>query len=121
MADQLHTADPAAWPVAPGWQPLVDAFFQGPTGQSLLGFLRGRLDAGAVVFPPEPLRAQLMDGTRVKSDQVGWYLNKARTLAVAPVGMAVQKGLTVAPAEGDRGVLQGHRRHGIDAVAGRVQ
>lgn len=39
---------------------------------------------------PEPLRAQLMDGTRVKSDQVGWYLNKARTLAIAPDGRFFQ-------------------------------
>ena len=39
---------------------------------------------------PEPLRAQLMDGTRVKRDQVGWYLNKARTLAIAPDGRFFQ-------------------------------
>ena len=39
---------------------------------------------------PEPLRAVLMDGTRVKSDQVGWYLNKARTLAIAPDGRFFQ-------------------------------
>ena len=39
---------------------------------------------------PEPLRAQLMDGTRVKSDQVGWYLNTARTLAIAPDGRFFQ-------------------------------
>ena len=35
---------------------------------------------------PEPLRALLMDGTRVKSDQVGWYINKGQTLAIAPDG-----------------------------------
>ena len=39
---------------------------------------------------PEPLRAQLRDGTRVKSDQVGWYLNRARTLAIAPDGRFFQ-------------------------------
>lgn len=54
---QLQTADPADWPVAPGWQPLVDAFFAGARGQSLRAFLQGRLDAGAVIFPPRPLRA----------------------------------------------------------------
>ena len=37
-------ADPADWPVAPGWQPLVDEFFAGAVGQKLLGFLRERLD-----------------------------------------------------------------------------
>ena len=55
--DQLTTADPAQWPVAPGWEPLVDAFFAGAAGQELLGFLQDRLDAGAVIFPPQPLRA----------------------------------------------------------------
>lgn len=42
--------------------------------------------AAARGLRPEPLRALLMDGTRVKSDQVGWYLNKGQTLAIAPDG-----------------------------------
>ena len=54
--DQLRSANPADWSVAPGWQPTVDAFFQSATGISLLGFLQQRLDAGATVFPPLPLR-----------------------------------------------------------------
>ena len=54
---QLASADPADWPVAPGWRPLVDAFFAEPAGTRLLAFLRERLEAGAVVFPPQPLRA----------------------------------------------------------------
>ncbi len=54
---QLQSADPADWPVAPGWQPLVDDFFASARGQALLGFLRQRLEAGAVIFPPRPLRA----------------------------------------------------------------
>ena len=57
MADQLQSADPADWPVAPGWQALTDRFFAAEAGQGLLQFLRQRLDAGAVVFPPQPLRA----------------------------------------------------------------
>ncbi|OGB32079.1 MAG: uracil-DNA glycosylase [Burkholderiales bacterium RIFCSPLOWO2_12_FULL_61_40] len=56
-ADQLQGANPADWPVAPGWQPLVDDFFGSSAGQKLLGFLQQRLDAGAVIFPPQPLRA----------------------------------------------------------------
>lgn len=56
-ADQLSSSDPADWPVAAGWQPLVDDFFAGAVGQKLQGFLRERLDAGAVIFPPQPLRA----------------------------------------------------------------
>ncbi|QXL83287.1 uracil-DNA glycosylase [Comamonas sp. NLF-1-9] len=54
---QLQTADPAAWPVAPGWAPLVDQFFASKGGLALLDFLRQRLAAGASVFPPRPLRA----------------------------------------------------------------
>ncbi len=56
-ADQLASADPSNWPVATGWRPLVDDFFAGPTGQTLLAFLRERLAANAVIFPPQPLRA----------------------------------------------------------------
>ena len=56
-SDQLMCADPLEWPVAPDWQPTVDAFFFSATGQSLLAFLTTRLAAGAVIFPPRPLRA----------------------------------------------------------------
>jgi len=54
---QLQSADPADWPVAPGWQPLVEGFFASACGQQLRAFLQARLDAGAVIFPPHPLRA----------------------------------------------------------------
>lgn len=57
VADQLQSANPADWPVAPGWQPLVERFFQSDAGQGLLAFLGERLYAGATVFPPQPLRA----------------------------------------------------------------
>jgi uracil-DNA glycosylase len=56
-ADQLRIANPEDWPVAAGWQPLVDDFFASETGQRLLAFLDQRLQAGATVFPPQPLRA----------------------------------------------------------------
>jgi uracil-DNA glycosylase len=56
-AAQLTSSDPADWPVAPGWQALVDDFFASATGVRLRGFLRERLEAGAVIFPPQPLRA----------------------------------------------------------------
>lgn len=56
-ADQLSSADPSDWPVAPGWAPLTDAFFAGAVGQKLLAFLSDRLVAGATIFPPRPLRA----------------------------------------------------------------
>ncbi len=54
---QLQSANPADWPVAPGWQPLVQDFFASAAGRKLLTFLQARLDAGAVIFPPRPLRA----------------------------------------------------------------
>ena len=54
---QLQTADPADWPVAPGWRSQVDAFFHSPTWADLRAYLRQRLKAGAVIFPPQPLRA----------------------------------------------------------------
>ena len=64
---QLASADPADWPVAPGWQPLVDAFFASERGQQLLDFLRDRLQADAVIFPVQPLRAlQLTPPDRVR-------------------------------------------------------
>ena len=47
------------------------------------GFLRRLEEAGAT---PEPLQATLLSGQRVKTGLVGWYLNRARTLAVAPDG-----------------------------------
>jgi uracil-DNA glycosylase len=57
LADQLLRADPADWSVAPGWQALTDRFFASSAGEGLLQFLQQRLDVGAVVFPPQPLRA----------------------------------------------------------------
>lgn len=56
-ASQLQAADPAAWPVAPGWRPLVEDFFRSSTGAGLLAYLRQRLQFGTVIFPPQPLRA----------------------------------------------------------------
>ena len=54
---QLTSADPADWPVAPGWALLAQDFFSGAVGTRLLAFLRERLAAGATIFPPQPLRA----------------------------------------------------------------
>ena len=56
-ANQLTKAEPSAWPVASDWQPVVNEFFASTTGQKLLAFLGHRLDAGAAIFPPKPLRA----------------------------------------------------------------
>lgn len=53
---------PADWRVAPGWRPMVEAFFSGVVGQGLSRYLAERLAAGAVVYPPEPLRALELTG-----------------------------------------------------------
>jgi len=58
--EQLLRAEPADWPVADGWQGLVDNFFSSDKGRALLRFLEGRLQAGATVFPQQPLRALLL-------------------------------------------------------------
>ena len=55
--DQLLDANPAHWKVAPGWQVPVDQFFASAAGQGVVQFVQQRLDGGAVVFPPQPLRA----------------------------------------------------------------
>lgn len=48
---------PDQWPVAPDWQPVLSNFLASEPARQLGAFLAGRLDAGAVVYPPQPLRA----------------------------------------------------------------
>ena len=57
VTDQLLSADPSDWPVAPGWRALTDDFFASSEGAGLLMFLRERLADKAIIFPPQPLRA----------------------------------------------------------------
>ncbi len=54
---KLTAADPSQWAAAPDWQAVLQPFWQSAKGQSLLAYLRERLDQGAVVYPPQPLRA----------------------------------------------------------------
>lgn len=54
---QLATANPSDWRVHAQWQGLVDAFFESQDGVNLLAFLAQRLALGAVIFPPQPLKA----------------------------------------------------------------
>lgn len=48
---------PERWPVADDWRPVVDGFFRGETGQQLGSFILARLASGAIIYPPQPLRA----------------------------------------------------------------
>lgn len=56
-AARLQDADPAGWPVQGAWRSVLEPFWAGAAGQGLRRYLRQRLDAGAVVYPPQPLRA----------------------------------------------------------------
>jgi uracil-DNA glycosylase len=56
-ADRLTAWAPQDWAVPPDWRPVVDAFLASPAGQELGRFLSDRLSEGAVVYPPQPLRA----------------------------------------------------------------
>ncbi len=57
VPSRLTAWNPQAWPVADDWQALVNGFYRSETGQRLGAFVQARLDAGAVVYPPHPLRA----------------------------------------------------------------
>jgi uracil-DNA glycosylase len=57
VEDRLARWAPEEWPVAQDWRPVVDAFFASPAGLRLASFVRERLAAGAVIYPPRPLRA----------------------------------------------------------------
>ena len=56
-APRLTAWAPQDWPVQPDWQPVLDAFWRSPDGVALADFVRGRLAAGAVVYPAHPLWA----------------------------------------------------------------
>lgn len=58
--DRLLAWEPRQLRVAPDWQPLVDRWFASAAGEQLSGFLRERLAAGAVIYPPQPLRALVL-------------------------------------------------------------
>ena len=53
----LMAWQPADWPVAPDWQPVVNHFMVSEAGQQLGTFVAQRLTSGATVYPPQPLRA----------------------------------------------------------------
>jgi uracil-DNA glycosylase len=57
VPDRLLSAQSEDWPVADDWQPVVASFWASDTGRQLQAYLAARLAAGAVVYPPQPLRA----------------------------------------------------------------
>lgn len=97
--DQLLSADPSDWPVAAGWQAITTDFFASSKGRALLSFLSSRLAAGAVVFPPQPLRALALtppEEVRVvilgQDPYHGWGQAEGLAFSVAP-GVAVPPSL----------------------------
>ena len=48
--------------LARGWRPIVEAFAASADGQAVAAYLAARRTAGAVVFPPQPLRALELTG-----------------------------------------------------------
>jgi uracil-DNA glycosylase len=54
---RLTRWEPEHWRLAEGWAPVVDGFLSSQTGQQLAAFIQQRLAAGAVIYPPKPLRA----------------------------------------------------------------
>jgi uracil-DNA glycosylase len=47
---------PSVEDVDASWRPVFEAFWEGAQGRALHGFLHSRLSAGAVMYPPQPLR-----------------------------------------------------------------
>ena len=54
---RLTSADPSAWTAHADWQPLLRRFWDSTPGRALLDALTARLQDGASIYPPEPLRA----------------------------------------------------------------
>ncbi|NYI71203.1 hypothetical protein GGQ54_001763 [Naumannella cuiyingiana] len=52
--------------------------------QQLIDTFVARLRAATIA--PEPLRARLLDGTRVRTDARGWYLKTDKSLAIGAGG-----------------------------------
>lgn len=55
--DRLTGWQPAQWPVASDWQPMLARFWASESAQRLGQFMTDRLAAGAKIYPPQPLRA----------------------------------------------------------------
>ncbi|MES2975736.1 MAG: uracil-DNA glycosylase [Pseudomonadota bacterium] len=45
------------WPVAQDWRPVLSAFETSDQARRLMDFLQSRMEAGAVIYPPQPFRA----------------------------------------------------------------
>ncbi|MDB5880915.1 MAG: Uracil-DNA glycosylase [Ramlibacter sp.] len=55
--NRLLRWEPERWPLAQGWPPVVGSFLASTAGLRLAAFIRERLAAGAIIYPPRPLLA----------------------------------------------------------------
>jgi uracil-DNA glycosylase len=51
---------PADWPVAAGWGDVVAEFLSSDTGLALGKAIQGRINAGAIIYPPTPFKALVL-------------------------------------------------------------
>jgi uracil-DNA glycosylase len=56
-AERLRAWSPQDWSVDPSWAGVLEPFWDSAMGQSLRARIEDRLAQGAVVYPPNPLRA----------------------------------------------------------------
>ncbi len=54
---RLQAWSPEVWEAAEDWRGVLREFFASETGRALGCFVQARLDAGALVYPPQPLTA----------------------------------------------------------------
>lgn len=57
MPDRLQAWAPESWAVASDWKAVTEAFFASERGRALGRQVQARLEAGAVIYPAQPLRA----------------------------------------------------------------
>ncbi|MBC5764127.1 uracil-DNA glycosylase [Ramlibacter albus] len=57
FADRLEAWAPERWPVGEGWEDVIHDFLHSHEGRALAVFMRQRLAAGAVIYPPTPFHA----------------------------------------------------------------
>jgi uracil-DNA glycosylase len=55
--DRLTDWQPQQWPLAADWQPLIAGFLDSEPAKRLGHFISQRLQAGAIIFPPQPFQA----------------------------------------------------------------
>ncbi len=56
-APRLTSSSPRQWAVDPSWDAVLASFWQGDVGRDLQARLEARLAQGALIYPPNPLRA----------------------------------------------------------------